>query len=76
MLPTSSVGRKLLMAATGQMMIIFIIFHVAGNSTIFFGKLNAYAAALHALPVLVWAVRLGMFAAVALHIFYANQIWI
>ncbi|MBS1192376.1 MAG: hypothetical protein H6Q97_355, partial [Nitrospirae bacterium] len=30
MLPPSSVGRKLVMAATGQMMIIFVLFHVAG----------------------------------------------
>lgn len=73
-LPASSVGRKLLMAATGQMMIIFIIFHVAGNSTIFFGKLNAYAAGLHALPFLVWAVRLVMLGAVLFHIYYAVQL--
>lgn len=71
LLPTSTVGRKLVMAATGQMMILFIIFHVAGNSTIFFGKLNAYAAGLHALPFLVWAVRLVMLAAVTLHLSYA-----
>jgi succinate dehydrogenase / fumarate reductase cytochrome b subunit len=74
MLPTSSVARKLLMAATGQMMIIFVIFHVAGNSTIFFGKLNAYAAGLHALPFLVWAVRLVMLAAVIFHIIYAVKL--
>ncbi len=72
--PTSSVGRKLVMAATGQMMIIFVLFHVAGNSTIFFGKLNAYAAGLHALPFLVWAVRLVMLAAVSFHIYYAIRL--
>jgi len=71
MLPTSSVGRKLVMAVTGQMMVLFVIGHIAGNSTIFFGKLNAYAAGLHALPFLVWAVRLAMIVIVSLHIFYA-----
>lgn len=71
MLPTSSVGRKLVMALTGQIMVLFVIGHVAGNSTIFFGKLNAYAAGLHALPFLVWAVRLAMLVIVSLHIFYA-----
>jgi succinate dehydrogenase / fumarate reductase cytochrome b subunit len=70
-LPTSSVGRKLVMAATGQMMIIFIILHVAGNSTIFFGRLNAYAAGLHALPALLWAVRLALLPVIVLHLFYA-----
>jgi succinate dehydrogenase / fumarate reductase, cytochrome b subunit len=74
MLPASSVARKLLMAATGQMMVLFVLGHVAGNSTIFFGKLNAYAAGLHALPFLVWAVRLVMLAAVTFHIFYAIRL--
>ena len=74
MLPTSSVGRKLVMAATGQMMIIFVLFHVAGNSTIYFDKLNAYAAGLHAFPFLVWAVRLVMLVAVSFHIYYAIRL--
>ncbi len=73
-LPTSTVGRKLVMAATGQMMIIFIILHVAGNSTIYFGKLNAYAAGLHALPALLWAVRIVLIPTAILHIFYAVQL--
>lgn len=62
------------MAVTGQLMVLFVIGHVAGNSTIFFGKLNAYAAGLHALPVLVWLVRLAMLGAVCFHIFYAIQL--
>jgi succinate dehydrogenase / fumarate reductase, cytochrome b subunit len=71
MLPTSSVGRKLLMAVTGQMMVLFVIGHMAGNSTIYFNKLNAYAAGLHALPFLVWSVRLAMLVVVSFHIYYA-----
>ncbi|MDA8098624.1 MAG: succinate dehydrogenase cytochrome b subunit [Nitrospiraceae bacterium] len=73
-LPASSVGRKLVMAATGQLMTVFIILHVAGNSTIFFGNLNAYAAGLHSLWVLLWAVRIVMLPAVILHIIYALQL--
>ena len=69
--PTSSVGRKLVMAVTGQMMVLFVLGHVAGNSTIYFNKLNAYAAGLHSLPFLVWAVRLAMLVIVSLHIYYA-----
>jgi len=72
--PTSTVGRKLVMAVTGQLMVLFVLGHVAGNSTIYFHKLNAYAAGLHALPALVWAVRLTMLAAVLLHIYYAVQL--
>lgn len=68
MLPTSSVGRKILMALTGQVMVLFVIAHVAGNSTIYAGSINAYSAGLHGLPVLLWAVRLVMIAAVFIHV--------
>jgi succinate dehydrogenase / fumarate reductase cytochrome b subunit len=71
---TSSIGRKVVMAATGQVMIIFILFHVSGNSSIYFGTLNAYAAALHTFPLIVWAVRLLLLAVVSLHIYYAIQL--
>jgi succinate dehydrogenase / fumarate reductase, cytochrome b subunit len=74
MLPTSSIGSKLVMAATGQMMIIFVLFHVAGNSTLYFNKINAYAAGLHALPFLIWALRLAMLIIVSLHIYYAIRL--
>ena len=70
MLPTSSVARKLLMAFTGQMMVLFVIAHVAGNSTIFFGTLNSYAAHLHDLPLLLWPFRSFMAAMLALHVVY------
>jgi len=68
--PTSSVGRKLVMAATGQLMVLFVILHVLGNGTIYFGWLNAYAAHLHALPPLVWSFRTGLIILFAFHIFY------
>jgi succinate dehydrogenase / fumarate reductase cytochrome b subunit len=74
MLPKSSVGSKLLMAATGQAMILFVLFHAAGNSTVFFEKLNAYGAALHALPLMVYGVRLALFVIVALHIIYGIRL--
>ncbi|QWV94330.1 succinate dehydrogenase cytochrome b subunit [Geomonas oryzisoli] len=69
---SSSVGRKILMSITGQLLIIFILIHLIGNSTIFFGPngINAYAEHLHSLPPLVWAFRLFMLAAIAIHICY------
>lgn len=70
MLPTSTVARKLLMAFTGQMMVLFVIAHVVGNSTIFFNALNSYAAHLHDLPLLLWPFRAVMAVALALHIVY------
>ena len=69
-LPASTVARKLLMTITGQMMILFVIVHVIGNSTIYFNKLNAYAAGLHALPLLVWMFRLFMAGMLGIHVFY------
>ena len=70
MFPTSTVGRKVLMAVTGQMMILFVIIHLLGNTTIYFSNLNAYAAALHALPVLLWMIRLFMAAVLFLHVYF------
>ncbi|KPJ98382.1 MAG: fumarate reductase [Nitrospira bacterium SG8_35_4] len=70
-LTESSVGKKVLMAVTGQLMIVFIIIHVLGNATIFFGGLNAYAEKLHSLPPLVWITRIIMFMALSIHIFFS-----
>jgi len=70
LLPTSSVGRKLVMAATGQLIFLFVIVHVLGNATIYFGWLNAYAAHLHALPPLIWSFRIGLIILFIFHIFY------
>jgi succinate dehydrogenase / fumarate reductase cytochrome b subunit len=70
----SSVGRKILMAVTGIMMLCFIVIHVLGNSTIYFGWLNAYAEHLHALPPLVWAFRVVMLAVFVVHVFFGIQL--
>ena len=59
------------MAATGQLLVLFIVLHVLGNSTIYFGWLNAYAAHLHALPPLLWSFRLIMIVLFSLHLLYA-----
>lgn len=68
LLPTSTVGRKIVMAITGQVLVLFIVFHVAGNSSIFFHALNAYVAGLYGLPVFVWGGRVVLVAAFAFHI--------
>lgn len=69
MLPVSSVGRKLVMAATGQYMVVYVILHVLGNSTIFAGVLNAYADGLRHWPyiVILWTSRTLLFVSVLLH---------
>jgi succinate dehydrogenase / fumarate reductase cytochrome b subunit len=69
LLPESTVGKKILMAITGQMMLVFVIIHLLGNTTVYFHNLNTYAAALHALPVLVWTFRLFMALMLCLHVY-------
>lgn len=49
----STLGRKIAMALTGQVMVLFIVIHMLGNSTIYCGQLNAYAEKIHALPSLL-----------------------
>ena len=56
------------MAATGQLLLLFLLVHAAGNSTLWAGLINAYAAHLHALPPLVWLFRSVLLALLALHV--------
>ena len=56
------------MAATGQLLLLFLLVHAAGNATLWAGLINAYAAHLHALPPLVWAFRAALLALLALHV--------
>jgi len=72
LLPTSTVGRKIIMAISGQILVIFIVVHISGNSSIFFHKLNAYAVTLHTLPVFVWGGRIVLVLAFLLHIWYGT----
>ena len=70
-----TVGRKILMAITGQGMVLFAIVHVLGNSSIFIGPngINAYAEHLHSLGPLVWVFRLVMLTLLVIHVIYGIQ---
>lgn len=72
----SNVGRKVLMAVTGILMIGFVIVHLLGNSSIFIGQngINAYAEHLHSLGPLVWVFRLVMLALFAIHVIFGIQL--
>ncbi len=67
---SDSIGRKVVMAITGLLMVLFVVGHLLGNLSIFAGPngINAYAEKLHGLPQVVWATRVVMLTAVALHI--------
>ncbi len=69
---TNTVGRKVLMAATGLLMVLFVIVHLLGNSSIFVGPdgINAYAAKLHSLGPVVWVFRAVMLALLLVHVWF------
>jgi succinate dehydrogenase / fumarate reductase cytochrome b subunit len=75
-LTQSSVGRKIIMAVTGTMLIAFVCVHLLGNSSLFFGSaaINAYAQNLHSLGPVVWIFRLVMLGIFAVHIFFGIQL--
>ncbi len=75
-LPKSSVGKKIVMAVTGLMMIFFVVMHVLGNLTIYVGGLNAYAEHLHSLQPLVWANRILMLPMLLLHLLVGIQLYL
>lgn len=66
----SSVGLKLVMAVTGVILSGFVLGHMTGNLLAFQGPeaIRKYALGLRAFPAVLWGVRLGLLAAVALHI--------
>ena len=57
----TTVGRKVLMAVTGFLLIGFLLVHLFGNTYVLQGReeLNAYAAWLKANPIL-WPARVGL----------------
>ncbi|HTZ17247.1 MAG TPA: succinate dehydrogenase cytochrome b subunit [Dissulfurispiraceae bacterium] len=73
---SSSIGRKMIMAATGFMLLGFLLIHLCGNSLIYVGWINAYGERLHSMPPVVWGFRLFMLAVFMLHIFFGIQLTI
>lgn len=77
---TSSIGRKIVMAITGQAMVLFAVIHLLGNSSIFGwlnGGINAYAEHLHSLPSpIIIGFRLALLALVCIHIWFGIQLTI
>ena len=66
----SNVGKKVVMAVTGLILVAFVIGHVAGNLLVFAGPsaLNGYSHFLKSSNEVLWAVRLVLLTAVLLHI--------
>lgn len=79
----SSVGKKIVMACTGALLLLFVVGHLAGNLKIYQGpeKFDKYAHWLREMgsPLLsegqgLWAARIALLAAVGIHVVTATQL--
>lgn len=66
---SSSIGKKIVMGASGLLLILFLCVHALGNAAIFVGShaFQAYANALHSLPVVVLLFGLGLLIILLFH---------
>lgn len=69
----SAIGRKALMAATGAFLGLFLLIHLIGNSTTFFGRVTftSYAIHFHALGRLLVFFELVLLTILACHVILA-----
>src|SRR3954453_13211104 len=74
------IGKKAIMAITGELLFGYVIAHLLGNLQIYSSnpqQITSYAAFLHnpANALALWAPRLVLLAAVVLHILAPFQLW-
>jgi len=74
----SSIGKKLTMAVTGSFLLIFLVIHLIGNITLFFGPdaFNGYVSALDVIKPLIRVIELVLLTAFILHIFNGTKLWL
>ncbi|MGQ0644841.1 MAG: succinate dehydrogenase cytochrome b subunit [Elusimicrobiota bacterium] len=70
---SSSIGKKILMAASGLVLLGFVVGHLLGNLQIFLGqeKVNAYAVFLKGMPAPLWSARVFLLLMLAAHVWTA-----
>ena len=74
----SSIGKKLVMAVTGSFLLIFLVIHLIGNITLFFGAeaFNGYVGALDVVKPLIRVIEVVLLTAFLLHIFNGVKLWL
>jgi succinate dehydrogenase / fumarate reductase cytochrome b subunit len=72
----TTVGLKVAMAATGLLLLLFVLQHLVGNLKVFGGQaaFNDYAAFMQSLGVIKWGARLGLLGVLAVHVASALQL--
>lgn len=74
----SQVGRKILTGVTGILLSIFIIFHLAGNLTLFGSEnaFNIYSHTLHSMGWLLYLFEIGLAAVFIIHAYIGIAIYL
>jgi succinate dehydrogenase / fumarate reductase cytochrome b subunit len=72
----SSIGTKIVMAATGALLLLFLVAHVLGNLEVFWGRdaMNHYGELLRTFPAMLWVARAGLLTLAVLHIVAAVRV--
>lgn len=74
----SSIGKKFMMAVTGSFLLMFLIIHLIGNITLFFGPgaFNTYVSTLDVVKPLIRVIEVVLLAVFVLHIFNGLRLWL
>src|SRR3970040_1522666 len=74
----SSIGKKIVMALTGSFLIIFLVVHLIGNITLFFGPdiFNGYVLTLDIVKPFIRVIEIVLLAAFIIHILNGVRLWI
>lgn len=74
----SSIGKKFVMAITGSFLIIFLIVHLIGNLTLYFGPeaFNGYVETLDVVKPLIRVIEIVLLLSFVYHIIYGTWLWI
>ncbi|MBW1831658.1 MAG: succinate dehydrogenase cytochrome b subunit [Deltaproteobacteria bacterium] len=73
----TTIGKKVIMALSGVIIVGFTVGHFLGNLNLYLGPeaMNGYAEKLQSLPPLVWGTRLVLLFAFGAHIWAAVSLW-
>ena len=75
---STTLGKKVLMAGTGIILVLYVIGHMLGNMQIYIGaeQINSYAELLHSQMAFLWTARIVLLFCVLVHIVAAVQLWL
>lgn len=75
---SNAIGKKALMAITGFIWFLYVLVHMLGNLQAYAGPaaINAYGRFLRVAPALLWAARLVLFVALAVHVVAGVQLYL